>query len=144
MDNSPIVIEKIYAAPVEKVWKAITDKEQMKEWYFDIDDFVLEVGQVFNFDVQEGDKLYHHHFSILEIIPEKKLQHTWTHPEHSRGRSVLTWILESVKDNTKLTLIHEGTENFADAGDGFKKENYIAGWNEILGTYLKDFLEVNE
>ena len=26
-------------APVEKVWNALTEKEEMKKWYFDISDF---------------------------------------------------------------------------------------------------------
>lgn len=141
MDDSPIIIEGIYAAPVSKVWEAITDKEKMEKWYFDIKDFVPEKGKFFDFDIQEGEKLYHHHFEILEVVANKKLRHTWTHPGHSKGKSVLTWILEPVEKGTKVTLIHEGIENFADAGDGFKKENYIAGWNEILGTWLRNFLE---
>lgn len=141
MDNSPIIVEEIYAAPVTKVWQAITDKEQMEEWYFDIKNFVPEKGKVFDFDVEFDQNVYHHRFEILEVIPNKKLQHTWAHPGHSKGKSVLTWLLEPVEKGTKVTLSHEGTENFADAGDGFTKENYIAGWNEILGQGLRDFLE---
>lgn len=141
MDNSPIIIEEIYAVPVAKVWQAMTDKEQMVEWYFDIKDFVAEKGKIFDFDVEEGGNLYHHHFEILEVIPNKKLQHTWTHPGHSDGKSVLTWTLEPVGKGTKVTLVHEGVESFKDGGDGFTKENYIAGWNEILGNWLRNFLE---
>lgn len=49
MKNAPFVIEKIYTARVSKVWKAITDKEQMKQWYFDIANFKPEVGFEFQF-----------------------------------------------------------------------------------------------
>ena len=31
---------------VQKVWQALTDKSQMKEWYFDIPDFELRVGEI--------------------------------------------------------------------------------------------------
>ena len=141
MDNLPIIIEQIYAAPVAKVWEALTDKDKMEEWYFDIKGFIAEEGQTFDFDVEDGGNLYHHHFEILEVIPNKKLRHTWTHPGHSKGRSVLTWVLEPVGKGTKVTLIHEGVENFSDAGDGFTKENYIKGWNEILEKWLRNFLE---
>jgi uncharacterized protein YndB with AHSA1/START domain len=34
MNNKDLVIEKTFNAPVEKVWKAITDLDQMKQWYF--------------------------------------------------------------------------------------------------------------
>ena len=41
--DKKIVIERTYNAPVEKVWKAITDKEEMKQWYFDLDAFFHQV-----------------------------------------------------------------------------------------------------
>ena len=31
-------MERVYNAPVERVWSAITDKDQMKQWYFDSPD----------------------------------------------------------------------------------------------------------
>ena len=33
--KSPIVIERMLPAPMEKVWKALTQPEQMKQWFFD-------------------------------------------------------------------------------------------------------------
>ena len=36
-------------APVDKVWNALTEKEQLKNWYFDIPDFELKEGNAFNF-----------------------------------------------------------------------------------------------
>ncbi|SIQ52021.1 Activator of Hsp90 ATPase homolog 1-like protein [Chryseobacterium sp. RU37D] len=45
----PIIVEDKVNVPAEKVWKALTDKNEMKAWYFDIPDFELKVGKVFNF-----------------------------------------------------------------------------------------------
>jgi uncharacterized protein YndB with AHSA1/START domain len=36
MKNEPFVIERTLNASAERVWKAITDKDQMKEWYFNL------------------------------------------------------------------------------------------------------------
>lgn len=36
MKSEPVVIERTFDIPIQKVWKAITDKEQMKHWYFDL------------------------------------------------------------------------------------------------------------
>lgn len=141
MNNNPIVVEKTINAPIEKVWSALTDKDQMKVWYFDIPDFELKVGNVFNFYEPGENKQYHHRGTIREIIPNKKLQHTWTHPSHSKGESILTWELESLGDKTKVKLTHAGIGNFADAGEGFEKESYEAGWKEIVGESLKNYLE---
>ncbi|WP_313029045.1 SRPBCC domain-containing protein [Soonwooa sp.] len=41
--------EIIINAPIDKVWKALTNKDDMKHWYFDIPDFNLEKAAVFNF-----------------------------------------------------------------------------------------------
>jgi uncharacterized protein YndB with AHSA1/START domain len=50
MKSKPLVIEQEFRAPVELLWRAITDKELMKKWYFDIPDFKLELGTKFHFE----------------------------------------------------------------------------------------------
>ena len=49
METKPLILERTYNAPIEKVWKAITDKDQMKEWYFELDEFKAEKGFKFQF-----------------------------------------------------------------------------------------------
>ena len=49
MSTNPFVIERTYNAPVERVWKAITDMDQMKQWYFDFEEFKPEKGFEFQF-----------------------------------------------------------------------------------------------
>lgn len=141
MKTEPIIVEAIINAPVAKVWQALTTKQQMKEWYFDIPDFELTTGSTFNFYEPGGNNKYHHQGTIKEIIIDEKLQHTWTHPSHSKGESLLTWQLEPQNGRTKVTLTHEGTENFVDGGSTFSRESYEAGWKEIVGESLKSFLE---
>ncbi len=43
MNTEPFVIEQTYNAPVSKVWKAITDKDDMKQWYFNLAEFKPEL-----------------------------------------------------------------------------------------------------
>lgn len=136
-----IKISETFNANPSEVWEAITNKEAMKQWYFDIPDFELIVGRTFNFYEPGDKKEYHHQCTILKITPKQKLKHTWTHPSHSKGKSLLTWEIEEVENGTKVTLTHEGIENLADAGSAFEEENYLAGWNEIVKELLKDYLE---
>jgi len=57
------------------VWKAITDKDQMKQWYFDtIDDFKPEVGFQTQFKVRNGNKDYLHIWKVTEVETGKKNQ----------------------------------------------------------------------
>jgi len=42
-----VIKEVILNASVPKVWKAITDRDDMKQWYFDIEEFRPEPGSSF-------------------------------------------------------------------------------------------------
>lgn len=138
--QQPFVIERSYDAPVEKVWKAITDKSQMKEWYFDLDDFKPEVGFEFRFDGGSDDKIYHHICKIVEVVPYKKLKYNWRY-EGFKGMSHVSFELSSEGKTTKVKLTHEGLETFPQNSRDFAKESFAQGWTYILGTSLKNFLE---
>lgn len=136
----PIVIETTINAPIQKVWQALTDKSAMQEWYFTITDFVLKHDAVFNF--YEGpDKNYHHQCKVLKVEAPVEFSHTWTHPSHSKGSSVVTWKLTEVGNQTQLHFTHDGVENFADGGKEFYRESYAVGWDEIINQSLKKYVE---
>ena len=141
MQSEILTQEELYNAPLEKVWNALTDREQMKQWYFDIPDFELKEGAVFNFYEPGGKNEFHHQCLIQEINPYKKFVHTWAYPEKSKGETTLTWELFPEGDTTTVKLSHSGIESFADGGSDLSKENFEAGWKEILGVSLKKFLE---
>lgn len=136
-----ITIEQKLLAPRQKVWEAITNPEIMKEWYFIIRDFELEKGKVFTFWGDDKNQTYLHSCEILEVVPGKVFEHTWEHPDHSKGKSVLRWELNTIDDeHTILVLQHSGVENFADVGPDFSKENYEFGWKGIISISLRNFL----
>ncbi len=140
MKNEPFVIERTYNAPVEKVWKAITDKEDMKQWYFDIAEFKPEVGFEFQFEGGKDDKCYLHLCKITEVIPRKKLQYSWRYDGYE-GNSFVTFELFAEGDKTRLKLTHEGLETFPISNPDFAKENFVEGWTYLIGTSLKEFAE---
>lgn len=141
MKNEPFVIERIYNAPVEKVWKAITDRDQMKEWYFDFVEFKPEVGFTFQFSGGPEDRQYLHLCKITEVVPLKKLAYTWKYDGYP-GESVVTFELFPDGNNTRLKLSHEGLETFpAIKNPDFEKKNFVEGWNQIIGTSLKEYVE---
>lgn len=139
--STPIIVQYTINAPAEKVWKALTDQNEMKSWYFDIQDFELKVESIFNFYEPGDEKKYHHQCEILEIIPNKKLKHTWAYPDFSDVKTTVTWELQSEDGGTLVKLTHEDIENFKDLGEGFSRENFTGGWNSILGQSLKQYLE---
>lgn len=139
MKPEPFVIERVVNAPVEKVWKAITDREQMKQWYFDISEFKPEVGFEFTFDGSNEDRTFTHLCKITEVIPNKKLKHSWRYKGYD-GESFVTWELSPEGNGTRVKLIHEGLETFPPIAD-FAKENFVAGWTQIVGKNIKEFVE---
>jgi len=137
---STVIIERIFNATIERVWQAITDKEQMKRWYFDLSDFKPEIGFEFSFPGQghEG-ALYLHICTIKEVVVEKKLAYSWTYKDQP-GYSVVTFELIPEEGGTRVKLTHEGLESFPRHPD-FAKESFAEGWRYILGTSLDEFLE---
>lgn len=141
MENKSFIIERTYNAPAEKVWKAITDKDDMKKWYFDLPEFKPEVGFEFRFYGGAPDgKQFLHVCRITEVIPGKKLKHTWTYPEEFDVVSYVTFELTPEGNQTKVTLTHEGIGDFPQNKD-FARHNFEAGWTDIIGNSLKEFVE---
>ncbi|WP_353777952.1 SRPBCC domain-containing protein [Winogradskyella sp. 3972H.M.0a.05] len=138
MDNKLLIIEQEYNAPLDLVWRAITEKELMKKWYFDISDFKPEVGCKFQFEGGKDDKRYMHLCEVIEVIPHKKLKYSWTY-EGYPGLSYVTFELSSDGEKTSVKLIHEGLETFTNPD--FARENFVGGWTYLIHESLKAFLE---
>ncbi len=137
----PILVIESYPAPIETIWRAITNPVHFKAWYFDIQDFKLKVGSTFHFTEPGGDTFLHE-CTILEIIENQKFKHTWSYPKLAKGITEVTWELENTQHLSVLTLTHSGTEIWKNDGAAFARENFMAGWQEILGVSLKGFLRV--
>lgn len=140
MKNEPLVLERTFNAPVDKVWKAITDKDSMKQWYFDLEEFRPEVGFEFRFTGGAEDKPYLHLCKVTEVIEGRKLTYSWRYDGYA-GNSFVTFELFPEGDKTRLKLTHTGLETFPADNPDLRKENFVAGWNEIIGTHLKNYLE---
>ena len=141
MNTQPFTIERTFNAPIEKVWQAITDKDQMKKWYFDLAEFKPVVGFEFQF-IGKGLKgeEYLHLCKVTDVVPGKKIAYSWTYEKYE-GYSVVSFELFPEGDKTRLKLTHEGLETFPANNPDFAKENFVAGWTELIGTLLKNFVE---
>jgi uncharacterized protein YndB with AHSA1/START domain len=140
MKTEPFTIERTYNAPAEKVWQAITDNEKMKQWYFTLAEFKPEVGFEFRFDGGSKEMQYHHICRITEVVPGKKLTHSWQY-EGYPGESFVTFELFPEGDKTRLKLTHAGLETFPQVTKDFSIESFSKGWTHIIGTSLASYLE---
>ena len=134
-----VVFERTFNAPVGRVWKALTDVEEMRQWYFNLKQFKAEVGFEFDFVVEHEGTTYHHLCKVTEVIPQKKLAYTWRYKGHE-GDSLVTFELFADGDETRLKLTHQGLETFPKTA-AFARKNFEAGWTAIIDSELKQFLE---
>lgn len=132
-------MERVVNARAEKVWKAFTDPEEMRKWYFDVTGFKPEVATVFTFTGQKEDTVFLHLCTVTEVIPGRKIAHTWRY-QGQPGDSLLTIELFPEGEKTRVKLTHSGLETFPQNED-FARENFVAGWNAIIGTNLPAFVE---
>jgi uncharacterized protein YndB with AHSA1/START domain len=137
-----VVIERTYNAPVARVWKALTDADEMRVWYFDLKEFKPEVGFEFEFTVEHEGTRYHHLCKITEVIPQKKIAYTWRYAGE-KGDSLVTFELIPEGNKTRLRLTHEGLDTFPKL-PAYARTNFEKGWTEIIGSSLKQYVEENK
>ena len=125
----PIVVEQVYEAPVHVVWKAITDKDQMHQWFFEpMVDFRPEAGFETQFSVGFEGQDYIHQWRVTEVIPERRIAYDWRYGGFAGSSSVI-WELSETPSGTKLKLTHEGHETFPQENPAFTRESCQAGWD---------------
>ncbi|WDE09303.1 SRPBCC domain-containing protein [Thalassomonas viridans] len=140
MDAKPIVVEQTFNAPVTVVWQAITDKQQMQQWFFEtITEFTPEVGFETEFNVPCEGKNYLHMWKVTEVVPQLRLVYQWRYGGYP-GDSAVSWELSEEEGITKLTFTHTGHETIQ-GDDIFSRENGVAGWRYFIQESLKAFLQ---
>jgi len=141
MTTTAFTIERTFNAPAEKVWKALTDIKEMKQWYFDLAEFKAEVGFEFHFYGQgkKGEQ-YLHNCKVTEVIPGQKLSYSWCYDKFA-GYSEVSFELFEEGNTTRLKLTHTGLESFPANNPDFAKESFTQGWTELIGISLKNYVQ---
>lgn len=142
-EKQPLVLTRTYDAPVGKVWRALTDKEQMVQWYFPMmEDFRPEVGFTTEFDVvhPESGNHYLHRWTVTEAVHERKIAYEWKYPDYP-GNSVVSFELEPEGEKTKLTLTFRVLETFEPKKyPELSIKGFTEGWThfvDVLGKFVE-------
>lgn len=134
-----IVVERTLDAPVARVWTALTNVTEMRQWYFDLKEFKPEIGFEFEFVVEHEGNTYHHLCKITEVIPQKRIAYTWRY-KGEPGDSLVIFELFADGDKTRLKLTHTGIETFPKT-PAYARKNFEAGWTQLIVSELKEFVE---
>lgn len=135
---SDIVLDAVYPHPPERVWRALTDPNELAAWLMP-NDFAPRVGHKFQFRVKpmwgwRGIV----DCEVREVEPPRRLSYTWQGDPKYRVTTV-TWILQPTADGgTRLTLEHRGFRGF---GGMMLKWMLGSGWKKMFRTSLPAVLE---
>ncbi|MDN3546850.1 SRPBCC family protein [Mucilaginibacter aquaedulcis] len=147
METKPLVTERIYDAPANRIWKAITDNNDMKHWYFDIEGFMPVVGFEFQFWGKVDDREFLHICQVTEVVNGQKLSYTMTFNNFSDAdyapvKTEVCFELNPMGENqTRLKVTHTGLENFPENLKHFTGNDFIKGWGTLLDNSLKQYLK---
>jgi uncharacterized protein YndB with AHSA1/START domain len=139
--DPPIIVEELYDNSIDEVWKAITDVEKMRKWFFEqIESFEAKEGFETSFILNFEDKRFTHLWKIVEVKLKEKIKYRWRYQEYP-GDSFVTFELKSLRNQVKIRLITEVVQDFPQDIPEFKRESCIGGWNYFLKESLKGYLK---
>jgi uncharacterized protein YndB with AHSA1/START domain len=139
--DAPIVVEQTFISPIELVWNALVDVEEMHKWYFDnIPAFQPVVGFETQFNIQSEERTFLHIWKVTKAEPCKLIEYTWQFKGY-KGKSSSKFELSEHGEVTKIKLIIDTLEDFPEDIPEFKRESCIAGWDYLIHNRLMEYLE---
>jgi uncharacterized protein YndB with AHSA1/START domain len=128
------------AAPIERVWEALTTPEQIKQWFFGVDTETdwRKGGPIVHRGEYQG-RPYEDRGQILDIEPPTRLVHShWSPvsglPDAPENHEIVAWELSERDGGTELT-VRESNLASEEA-----KRTSEESWRMVLGN-LKGLLE---
>jgi uncharacterized protein YndB with AHSA1/START domain len=141
--KTPVIIERTFNASAETVWKAITNVNDMKQWWphlAPLESFKAEVGFETQFNIRNNEKDFLHIWKVTEVVPGKKITYDWKFGGNP-GKSSVTFELSAEGKKTKLKLTHKGLETFLpESNPDLARGNFLMGWTSVASS-LGEFVE---
>lgn len=140
-NEEPIIITENYKVSLTRLWKALTLREEMIQWFFEnIPSFQAAIGFETQFDIHVEDRVFPHIWKVTEVVLHKKLAYEWTFDGYE-GKGVSIFVLSKEGDYSRLTLTYEVIGSFPDDIPEFRRESGLEGWKYFLQSSLKEYLE---
>jgi uncharacterized protein YndB with AHSA1/START domain len=126
------------AAPRERVWRAITNADEIQKWWDDYWEIpVLKVGGTVKFGSKE-DPMF---ATIAVLDPPNEFVIQWPPQEQYHAIAMLTrYVLEEEKGGTRITVSETGFEALPDDIRQQRIESTAKGYATVLAD-LKALLE---
>ena len=109
-----LVISRTYPAPVERVFKAWTDANQLGQWFAPSDDYTtkatvdLRVGHEYRISIAHKGGNVHNVLGTYRLIdPPRKLVYTWRWEGGPETDTLVTVDFTPRGDSTEGTITHD-------------------------------------
>lgn len=138
MMNNDIRLEYEYDAAIEKVWRAITNRESLADWLMP-NNFKADIGHRFRFTGKPmpGWRGYVE-CEVVEVDPPRKLSFTWKGDDDWTQPTLVSFKLRENGTKTLLVLEHTG---FIDSWGENASSMLRGGWKGLLGKRLLDCVQ---
>lgn len=139
----PAQIEKdiLIDAPVDVVWRVITEPDQIVRWLSEAADIDLRPGGHGRLVFESGDS---YQLQIEAVEPPTRFAFRWVQPQGLVVRAdnslVVEFTLEPVGDRTRLRVVESGFDkvDWSDEEKARYSERHTQGWGRLLER-LRDF-----
>ena len=111
--RKPVIVEEIFESDIQSLWNAITELEEMTQWYFEnIPSFNAHIGFETAFNITSTNRNFFHQWKVTDVVPLQQITYQWTYKNIS-GSSFSSFELFEKKDKqTKLRVTCTGLETF--------------------------------
>jgi len=151
-DQDAVVSEIQIAAPPARVFKALSDAGELKQWFTSPEcpakswQMDARAGGRYAYETEKGSIVvngvsqFECHGKILECDPPRVLAYTWIGNWHDdpRSRTVVRWELTPKGSGTHVRVTHSGLSTLPVA-----RQDYTGGWPGVV-EQLKKFVEKTE
>lgn len=141
MIPSRIEKEILIEAPIDVVWRVVTEPDQIKEWFSQEAALDPREGGSGRLSFRDGRSIY---LQIEVFEPPRRFVFRWVHPEGTRARPdnsmMVEFTLQAEAVNTRLRVVESGfdTIDWADEKKASYFDDHSGGWEYFLGR-LRDF-----
>ena len=148
-ERDTVISEVFIAAPPERVFAALTDREQALQWgsneAYEMTKWEMDarlggkwvfVARARNPKGNSSSDLVHHG-EILEFDPPRVLEYTWFASWHADPlhKTIVRWELSAADGGTQVKVTHSGLAPMPEDCKG-----YAQGWPGLV-TRIKQFVE---
>jgi len=138
---SQIEREILIEAPIDVVWRVVTEPDHIKQWFSEEAELDPREGGNGRLAFGEGQTFY---LQIEAFEAPRRFAFRWVHPEGTKARPdnsmLVEFTLQPEAGNTRLRVVESGFDKIDWADE--KKVKYLAdhsrGWEFFLGR-LRDF-----